>query len=86
MAKTAKTAEQTKVRRQGRRVVPALRNTPRAAPVKVETAAPVAKKALTLGELIAAAFDTVGGDADKAAKLLGSREMERAIGRRIVVV
>lgn len=83
MANTAKkTAAQTKVQRQGRRVVPALRR-PRASAAPVATAAP--KKALTLGDLIAATFDAVGQDTGKAATLLGSREMERAIGRKIVV-
>ncbi|MBX5481446.1 MAG: hypothetical protein IRZ16_06305 [Myxococcaceae bacterium] len=57
---------------QGRRVMPAVRRSVRA-------------RTLTLGDLIAAAMEVSGGDAKSAARILGSREMARALGRRIVV-
>jgi hypothetical protein len=63
----------TKVERRGRRVMPKVRR--RAPPVK----------AFTLGELVAAAYDAVGGDAQKAQELLNSKEMAQALGRRIVI-
>ena len=63
----------TKVERKGRRVMPKVRRQGgRSRP-------------LTLGELVAAAYDVVGGDAEKAAELLNSKEMARALGRRIVI-
>jgi hypothetical protein len=57
---------------QGRRALPVLRQTA----TKVQT---------TLGDLIAAAFDTAG-DAAEVGKLLVSRELRKATGRRIVLV
>jgi hypothetical protein len=44
-----------------------------------------AKRTVTLGELIAAAYDAVG-DPTGVAQLLGSQPMRRATGRRFVVV
>jgi hypothetical protein len=64
------------VKRQGRRAMPVLR--------RVRTAKAEAPRALTLGDLVAAAFD-VAGDAKGAARLLSSRELGRALGARIVV-
>ncbi len=47
----------------------------------------VAKKAtVTLGDLIAAAFDTVGTEVKEVARVLSSKDMARLTGRRIVVV
>ncbi len=66
-------ANTTKAGRKGRRVAPVARR--RSAR---------AKKALTLGDVVAAAFDVVGGDSAKARALLESRQMGRALGRRIV--
>lgn len=40
----------------------------------------------TLGELIAAAFDTVGNEVKDVARLLASREIGRAAHTRIVLV
>ncbi len=40
----------------------------------------------TLGELIVAAFDTVGNEVKDVARLLSSREITRAAHRRIVLV
>ncbi|MCY1046303.1 hypothetical protein OV208_33675 [Corallococcus sp. bb12-1] len=74
-----KTSGVTTVRRQGRRVMPALRRTAKRARV-------VAQKAqLTLGEVIAAAFDTAGGEMSGVLELVTSPQMTRALGRRIVV-
>ncbi|RKG99401.1 hypothetical protein D7X74_39445 [Corallococcus sp. CA047B] len=74
-----KTSGGTTVRRQGRRVMPALRRTAKRARV-------VAQKAqLTLGEVIAAAFDTAGGEMSGVLDLVTSPQMTRALGRRIVV-
>ncbi|RKH18712.1 hypothetical protein D7Y13_39885 [Corallococcus praedator] len=74
-----KTSGGTTVRRQGRRVMPALRRTAKRARV-------VAQKAqLTLGEVIAAAFDTAGGEMSGVLELVTSPQMTRALGRRIVV-
>jgi hypothetical protein len=39
-----------------------------------------------LGELVAAAFDTVGNEVKDVAKLLASPELGRAAGGRIVLV
>ncbi|NBD13661.1 MULTISPECIES: hypothetical protein [Corallococcus] len=77
------TAGKTKggtVRRQGRRVMPALRRTAKRARVAAQ------KAQLTVGEVIAAAFDTAGGEMSGALELVTSPQMARALGRRIVVV
>ncbi|WP_257462636.1 hypothetical protein [Archangium lipolyticum] len=42
--------------------------------------------ALTVGELIAAAYDTAGGESVEVLKLVTSPLMTRALGRRIVLV
>ncbi|CAM4318461.1 hypothetical protein G4177_09010 [Corallococcus sp. ZKHCc1 1396] len=74
-----KTSGGATVRRQGRRVMPTLRRTAKRARV-------VAQKAqLTLGEVIAAAFDTAGGEMSGVLELVTSPQMTRALGRRIVV-
>lgn len=39
----------------------------------------------TLGDLVAAAFDTVGNEVKDVAKLLSSRELQRFAGARIVL-
>ena len=67
------------VKRQGRRVMPALRRSG----VRARQAA---NKVLTIGDLIAAAFDAAGGKVDTVAKVLGSSEIAAATGRRIVLV
>lgn len=41
---------------------------------------------VTLGDLIAAAFDSVGGEARKVKRVLSSPSMTLATGRHIVVV
>lgn len=66
-------AKTTKQVRMGRRAMPKVRRHG------------VKAKTLTLGDLIAAAYDVAGGDAKRAQKLLTSREMTEALGRRIVI-
>ena len=67
------------VPRQGRRVMPSLRRT-------AQRARAVAEKAhLTVGEVIAAAFDTSGGELGEVLAQLTSPQMSRALGRRIVL-
>ena len=68
------------VKRQGRRVMPALRRSAGRAQ------ATAAKKVMTIGDLIAAAFDAAGGKVDDVAKVLGSSEIAAATGRKIVLV
>jgi len=41
---------------------------------------------LTLGELIAAAFDTAGGELAEVLKVVGSPQLSKALGRRVVLV
>ena len=41
---------------------------------------------VTLGDLIAAAFDTVGGEVKKVAQVMSSRDMTAATGKHIVFV
>lgn len=53
----------------------------RAAAVK-----PVRRVQVTLGDLIAAAFDAVGGEVKKVAKVVSSPAMTLATGKHIVVV
>jgi hypothetical protein len=75
MARTA-TGQRKTVQRQGRRVMPAMRRTTRkAAPAQ-----------LTLGDLIAAAYDTSAGEPLEVLKLVTSPQMSRLLGRRIVLV
>ena len=48
--------------------------------------AKVGKVQVTLGDLIAAAFDTVGGEVKKVARVVSSPAMTLATGKHIVVV
>jgi hypothetical protein len=41
---------------------------------------------VTLGDLIAAAFDTVGGEVKKVAQVMSSTDMTLATGKHIVIV
>jgi hypothetical protein len=57
--------------------------------MKVEKAAeqkPARRVQVTLGDLIAAAFDAVGGEVKKVAKVVSSPAMTLATGKHIVVV
>jgi hypothetical protein len=40
----------------------------------------------TLGDLIAAAFDTVGSEVRAVSELVSSSELARVIGKRIVLI
>ena len=75
MTKTA-TRKSGSVQRQGRRTMP----TPRRA-----TRRKVVPALLTLGDLIAAAYDTAGGESFEVLKLVTSPQMTRVLGRRIVL-
>jgi hypothetical protein len=46
----------------------------------------MASRKTTLGDLIAAAFDTVGSEVRAVSKLVSSSDMARMIGRRIVLI
>ena len=46
----------------------------------------IQKKQLTLGDLVAAAFDTVGQEARKVANVLSSPDMTVATGKHFVFV
>ncbi|KFE63957.1 hypothetical protein [Hyalangium minutum] len=87
MAKTATTRKGSPVRRQGRRVLPTLRRVARQVKAARGVKAPVARpEPLTLGELIAAAFDTAGGELAEVLKVVGSPQLSKALGRRVVLV
>ena len=60
------------IQRQGRRAMRTVRRAARTAP-----------RTITLGDLVAAAVDLTGSPR-AAAELLASRELARALGRRIV--
>lgn len=79
MAKTVTKRKKVAVRRQGRRVMPALRRTAQRAK------AATARAPLTVGEIIAAAYDTAGGEMREVLELVTSPQMSRALGRRIVL-
>jgi hypothetical protein len=66
------------VQRQGRRVMPSSR--------RVARRAKAAPSLLTVGELIAAAYDTTGGERLEVLKLMVSPQMSRVLGRRVVLV
>ena len=66
------------VQRQGRRVMPSSR--------RVARRAKADPSLLTVGELIAAAYDTTGGERLEVLKLMVSPQMSRVLGRRVVLV
>ena len=87
MAKTTTARKSGSVRRQGRRVLPALRRVARR--VKASRAVEPSQErqgVLTLGEIIAAAFETSGGDLREVLRLVTSPQFAKALGRRIVLV
>ncbi|HLL01667.1 MAG TPA: chaperonin [Myxococcaceae bacterium] len=51
-----------------------------------KVARPMQRVQVTLGDLIAAAFDTVGGEARKVARVISSPTMTVATGKHIVFV
>jgi hypothetical protein len=87
MAKTATTKKGSPVRRQGRRVMPALRRVARRVKPSRAVQPPAARpEPLTLGELIAAAFDTAGGELAEVLKVVSSPQLSKALGRRVLLV
>jgi hypothetical protein len=54
--------------------------------VRTAEVKPVRRVQVTLGDLIAAAFDAVGGEVKKVAKVVSSPAMTLATGKHIVVV
>jgi len=86
MAKTATARKSSSVQRQTRRVPRALRQRERR--VKPRQARPARTRRpqqLTLGELIAAAFDTVGGELGEVLALMSSPQFAKAVGRHIIL-
>lgn len=80
MGKAATHRKKVTVRRQGRRVMPAVRR-------KAQRKRPATSRApLTVGALIAAAYETAGGELSEVLALVTSPQMSRALGRRIVLV
>lgn len=87
MAKTATARKGSPVRRQGRRVLPTLRRVARRVKAARTVKRPEARpEPLTLGELIAAAFDTAGGEVCEVLRVVTSPQLSKALGRRIVLV
>ena len=87
MAKSTTARKSGSVRRQGRRVVPALRRAVgrvKRAPTQPPSRARTGP--LTVGEIIAAAFDTAGGELRQVLKVVTSPQLSKALGRRIVLV
>lgn len=75
-----------KTQRRGQVMKQVARRVKKTAGRAVATASkPVRKVQVTLGDLIAAAFD-VAGETKAAAKLVSSRAMEQATGKHIVFV
>ena len=71
------TSNETKMKIQGRRVMPKIRNRTKRAGAT--------KGLLTLGDLVAAAFDTLI-DSDAVTYVLASRRMSTRIGRKLVFI
>jgi hypothetical protein len=87
MSKTATARKGSTIRRQGRRVMPALRRVARRVKASRGVQSPPSRPGpLTLGELIAAAFDTAGGELAEVLKVVSSPQLSKALGRRVVLV
>ncbi len=71
------TSNETKMKIQGRRVMPKIRNRTKRVVA--------AKGALTLGDLVAAAFDTLD-DTHAVTSVLASRRMSNRIGRKLIFI
>jgi hypothetical protein len=74
----AKATKKVAVKVQGRR---GMNNVRRRTPAK----AAFRTRTVTLGDLIAAAFETVGGEVKEVTKLLSSADLACAIQKKIVV-
>ncbi|WP_224243363.1 hypothetical protein [Hyalangium gracile] len=67
--------------------MPALRRAVRRVkPARAKKKRSARPEPLTLGELIAAAFDTAGGELREVLKVVASPQLAKALGRRIVLV
>lgn len=87
MAKSATARKGSSARRQGRRVLPALRRAVgRVKRARAEPSSSARPELLTVGEIIAAAFDTAGGELREVLKVVGAPQLSKALGRRIVLV
>lgn len=87
MARSGTARKRSAVRSQGRRVMPALRRVVRRAKdSRANKAAAARPEPLTLGEIIAAAFDTAGGELREVLRVVTSPQLSKALGRRILVV
>ncbi len=87
MTKTATARKGSSVRRQGRRVLPTLRRAVgRVKRSRAQMSSAARPEPLTLGEIIAAAFDTAGGEIREVLKVVASPQLSKALGRRIVLV
>lgn len=71
---------QSTVKSKGRRGLPGLRRRGKRAQVAMRRAQ------LTVGDLIAAAYDALGSEARAVARVLSSPDLAAAVRRRIVVV
>ncbi len=56
----------------------------KAVKVEAKVERPMRRVQVTLGDLIAAAFDVAGGETKRVAKLVSSRPMAQLTGRQIV--
>ena len=87
MAKTTTARKGSSVRRQGRRVLPTVRRAVgRVKRARAQQPLAVRPEPLTVGEIIAAAFDTAGGEIREVLKVVTSPQLSKALGRRIVLV
>lgn len=87
MSKTATVRKGSPVRRQGRRVLPSRRRVARRVKApRTPPLSPARPEPLTLGELIAAAYDTAGGELAEVLRVVGSPQLAKALGRRIILV
>lgn len=87
MAKTATARKGSPVRHQARRVMPALRRVARRVKASRAPQFPTARpEPLTLGELIAAAFETAGGELAEVLRVVSAPQLSKVLGRRIVLV
>ncbi len=76
-----------KAQRRGQKVMRKVARQGKAAARAVPSAArQVRRVQVTLGDLIVAAFDTVGNEVKKVAKVVSSPDMAVATGKHIIVV
>lgn len=87
MAKTATARKGSPVRRQARRVMPALRRVAqRAKASQAPQLTAMRPEPLTLGEIIAAAFDTAGGELAEVLRVVSAPQLSKVLGCRVILV